>query len=257
MSEPRIPVSEEDLHAAADGQLAPERRDAVDTHLARDPEAAAEVEAWRRQNEALHALFDRVAAEPVPTRLRPAHLRAARPRVAGLALRAAAAIALLVAGGVAGWLAHDRYGDGAAPQLAILAREAVMAHRVYSVEVRHPVEVRAEEAHLINWLSRRLEHRVNAPDLASAGWKLVGGRLLPAQTGPAAQFMYETADGERLTLYIRTNRTNDTTQFRVVEEGGYTAFYWLDGPLGYALIGKAQRDKLIGVASAVYERLAP
>ena len=69
--------------------------------------------------------------------------------------------------------------------------------------------------------------------------------------------MYETADGERLTLYIRTNRTNATTQFRVVEAGGYTAFYWLDGPLGYALIGKAQRDKLIGVASAVYERLAP
>ncbi|MSO80486.1 MAG: anti-sigma factor [Alphaproteobacteria bacterium] len=167
--------------------------------------------------------------------------------------------ALLLAGGVAGWFVHERYGDGTAPQLAVLAREAVMAHRVYSVDVRHPVEVRAEEAHLINLLSRRLVNKANAPDLANAGWKLVGGRLLPAQTGPARSSCTRrpTADGERLTLYIRTNRTNDTTQFRVVEDGGYTAFYWLEGPLGYALIGKAKRDKLIGVASAVYERQAP
>ncbi|MGE0256053.1 MAG: anti-sigma factor [Alphaproteobacteria bacterium] len=257
MSEPRTPVSEEDLHAAADGNLQPDRRATIDAHLARDPEAAAEVDAWRRQNEALHALFDRVAAEPVPTQLRPANLRAPRLRPATIALRAAAAVALLLAGGLAGWLGHERYGDGTAPQLAILAREAVMAHRVYSVEVRHPVEVRAEEAHLVNWLSRRLEHRVNAPDLGAAGWKLVGGRLLPAQTGPAAQFMYESPDGERLTLYIRTNRTSDTTQFRVVEDNGFTAFYWLDGPLGYALIGKASREKMIGVANAVYERLTP
>jgi anti-sigma factor RsiW len=35
--------------------------------------------------------------------------------------------------------------------------DAIAAHRTFSVETRHPVEVGAyEEAHLVQWLSKRL-----------------------------------------------------------------------------------------------------
>src|SRR6266511_3479107 len=40
---------------------------------------------------------------------------------------------------------------------------------------------------------------VRAPELA--GLKLVGGRLLPGSAGPASFMMYESASGERFTIY--------------------------------------------------------
>ena len=55
----------------------------------------------------------------------------------------------------------------------------------------HPVEVGADdEQHLVNWLSKRLGVKVRAPKLDDAGMSLVGGRLLPGENGPVAQFMY-------------------------------------------------------------------
>jgi anti-sigma factor RsiW len=67
------------------------------------------------------------------------------------------------------------------------------------------VEVDAgQEAHLVQWLSKRLGRQLVVPDLASAGFRLMGGRLLSAEDGPAVQFMYENGNGERLTLNLRT-----------------------------------------------------
>ena len=46
------------------------------------------------------------------------------------------------------------------------ARRAANAHAVYVPEVRHPVEVGADqEAHLVQWLSKRLAVPVRAPAL--------------------------------------------------------------------------------------------
>lgn len=73
------PVTPEELLAHADGRLPESRRSAVEAHLAAHPEAAAEVEHWRRQNDALHALFDGVAEEPVPARLSPHRTRRCPP----------------------------------------------------------------------------------------------------------------------------------------------------------------------------------
>jgi len=82
----------------------------------------------------------------------------------------------------------------------MITADAIAAHRTYSVEVRHPVEVDAgQEAHIVQWLSKRLGHQLIVPDLTVAGFRLMGGRLLPAEDGPAAQFMYENGTGERLT----------------------------------------------------------
>ena len=57
--------------------------------------------------------------------------------------------------------------------------DALAAHRLYIGEVRHPIEVRAAEAHLLPWLSRRLGTTVRAPDLTAFDLTLLGGRLLP------------------------------------------------------------------------------
>ena len=135
-----------------------------------------------------------------------------------------------------------------------LVAQATAAYRVYSVEVRHPVEVRAEEAHLIGWLSKRVGTPLSAPDLRDYGFALMGGRLLPATDGVAAQFMYEDAAGRRVTSYMRANTSGEETAFRFSEQDGLAAFYWLDGALGYALVGPLPRPEMLELARAMYRQ---
>jgi anti-sigma factor RsiW len=139
----------------------------------------------------------------------------------------------------------------------MITADAIAAHRTFSLEVRHPVEVDAgQEAHLVQWLSKRLGRSLVVPDLAAAGFQLMGGRLLPAEDGPAAQFMYQNSNGERLTLYLRAGVGGETA-FRFHEEGGIGAFYWSDEGFGYAIAAKAGRDLLQRIAELVYHQTSP
>jgi anti-sigma factor RsiW len=135
----------------------------------------------------------------------------------------------------------------------------VVAHVIYSPEVRHPVEVAADqEAHLVAWLSKRLGTPLKVPQLDTLGYALVGGRLLPGDQGPVAQFMYQDGQGQRLTLYVRTNRDQyKETAFRFAQEGNVRQFYWIDRGLGYALSGEIGKEDLLKVANAVYRHLNP
>ena len=139
------------------------------------------------------------------------------------------------------------------------ARRAAVAHVVYTPEVRHPVEVGAnEEAHLVAWLSKRLGTALRIPPLTPLGYALVGGRLLPGDQGPVAQFMYQDERGQRLTLYIRINAEHSReTAFRFARQGNVGMFYWIDRKLGYALSGEIDKDELLRVAGAVYQHLNP
>ncbi len=173
-------------------------------------------------------------------------------------LRLAAALGWLSVGVAAGWL--GRGAEVAAPPRTVqLVRDAALAHAVFVPEVRHPVEVAADqEQHLVAWLSKRLGGEVRAPALAELGFELVGGRLLPAASGPAAQFMYQDGSGHRLTLYVRTGVSeNRQTAFQFAQEGALRVFYWADGPFGYALTGDIEREPLLRVAHKVYTQLNP
>ena len=141
--------------------------------------------------------------------------------------------------------------------VSAFAHQAAIAHVVYSPEVRHPVEVGADqEAHLVTWLSKRLGTSIHPPRLAKLGYDLVGGRLLPGQSGPVAQFMYHDASGQRLTLYVSTEQSqNRDTGFRFSEQGPVNVFYWIDGKFGYALSGSLDRTALSRVADVVYAQL--
>jgi anti-sigma factor RsiW len=244
-------LTENDLHAYVDDRLDPDRRRAVEAELAQAPEAAARVAAYREQNAALRAFYDPVLGEPVPDRLR--HLDTTR-RAARLAIAAG----WFVAGAALGWLAHELIGDRAPPR-ASLARQAAVAHAVYSPEVRHPVEVgAAEQEHLVNWLSKRLGTKLKAPLLTNEGYELVGGRLLPGESGAVAQFMYQDAKGKRLTLYVSRLATEGRdTAFRFSQEEKVAVFYWIDGRFGYALSGELPRGELLEIATAVYRQLNP
>ena len=141
--------------------------------------------------------------------------------------------------------------------MALLPRQAAVAHVVFSPDVRRPVEVSAEhEDQLVAWLSKRLGAPVRPPRLAALGYDLIGGRLLPGNSGPVAQFMYHDASGQRLTLYLSTeNVGNQETAFRFAQEGAINVFYWIDGKFGYALSASIEKDELARVAKAVYDQI--
>lgn len=257
-------IDEARLQAFVDERLTPAQHAEIEAWLAHTPEARARVEAYRRQRKALHGLYDDVLNEPLPERLRRpvAHRQNALPRVRA---RAAAAAVWLLLGTGAGWFGatvshHDANTVTAritAP--ATLAREAAVAYAIYSPEVLHPVEVDArQEKHLLGWLSKRLGHTLRAPSLTRYGYRLMGGRLLPAQAGPAAQLMYDNRAGERLTLYItvQTGEARDTA-FRYTNERGLSVFYWIDRDLGYALTARLERPQLLKIAGGVYRQLTP
>jgi anti-sigma factor RsiW len=246
------PITDEDLHAYVDGRLDEPRRAALEAWLTAHPSEAERVHQYQRINQELHTLFDPVLREPIPAHLVPAR----RPRRGGLPLRAAAAVLIFLLGGAAGWLARD-VNTPAPSSTAALPQLAASAHIVYLPEVRHPVEVGAEEEqHLVAWLSKRLGTQIHAPSLGELGYHLVGGRLLPAEGQPAAFFMYQDELGNRLTLYVRAGvEDREETAFRYSEENGMGVFYWVDGKLGYALTGEAERARLLRAAHLVYRGL--
>jgi anti-sigma factor RsiW len=244
-------VQEYDIQTFVDGVADPARRADIEAYLAERPDEAERVRAYSAQNAALRALYDPVLAEPVPAAL------IARPsprhwRLAGLAA------SVLFAGVAIGWIA--RGSAALAPQPgASFARSAAIAHAVYSPEVRHPVEVGADqEDHLVKWLSKRLGTDLRAPKLASAGYELVGGRLLSGSQGPVAQFMYQDAKGQRLTLYVTAQKGDGRdTAFRFSQEDKVSVFYWIDHNYGYALSGEMKRENLLALATAVYQQISP
>lgn len=254
MTEPHIPVTEDELHAYVDNELPEERRGDVEAWLATHPDDAERVRSWRAMAEALHARYDSVLDEAVPKRLELERLeRQPRKWVYGAV---AATLAAFMMGGSIGWMAR---GATAAPPPTVfqtLTVDAIEAHRLYVVEVRHPVEVPGNErSHLQQWLTKRCGWAVRAPELTGAGLKLVGGRLLPGSTGPASFMMYESASGERFTIYTAKSDA-EATQMRFAAEGKESTLFWADDGVIYAVVSTGvDRGRLTQIAQAVYDQM--
>lgn len=247
---PDQPITEDDLNAHADGRLDPARAEAVRARLAADPALADEVAGWQADAEAIRARYDefhRAGPEDLPAP------GAARPRRRLAALAAAASLVLFLGGGVAGYLLRDAVAPAGAVAAPWLPRIASDVHVTYAREVRHPVEVGAdEEEHLVAWLGNRLDFSFTPPDLSARGFELVGGRLLPVGGLPAAMLMYEDAGGNRVTLLLARNPGDPDTAFQFSAEDGVRTYYWIDGPRAYAITARLDRDDLEAVTRSIY-----
>jgi anti-sigma factor RsiW len=254
------PIGEDDLQAFVDGRLSPARLEAVRAYLTAHPALAAQVEREIEQREALRARLAFKAQEPVPSRLRVANIVAAQrrsPRIHPGAV--AAAVAWLAVGGALGAMGGAWWANGPQTHSAkaeSVADTAIDAYRIYVGERLHPVEVPGDqEAHLVQWLSRRVGKPLTAPNLTAQGYRLIGGRLLPAGSEAAALFMYENQSGSRLTLYARSGGNEAQTSFRFEGEGDVSAFSWIDNGLSYVVSAKAERAQLLPIAEAIYKQL--
>ena len=243
-----------------------------------DARAQATVNRWAQQRARLRALHQDLLHAPVPDALLQAASHTAREpaqrtqrrafwwRRGGMPASVLAAFAL-------GWTGHGHWSPGHADPRSAgtalapaqrFAQQAAAAHAVYQPEVRHPVEVTAaQQQHLVQWLSKRLQRPLTVPAPGAHGYGLVGGRLLPGDSGARAQFMYESAQGQRITLYLGALPSGaagrpapaPATAFQFTQDGPVPAFYWVDQDFGYALSGQLPRAGLLKLATTVYQEL--
>ena len=275
-----VPFDDTVLSAWLDGELTPERRTEIEAWLQTHPLDAARVRLWSADRGALRSQLDSVLAEPVPVRLSRLVL-AGTSAVDWRRWQAwAAAFLVFVLGATSGaglvWRTRADTSAVAASTVAPNAwvQRAAVAHSVYVPEVRHAVEVKAQEEHLSRWLTKRLNVPVKLFDLREQGFELVGGRLLPDAAGPSAQLMYQalmapaapadaadpTQKPARVTVYLRKPDANTAAAFRYEQQGALGMFYWVEGDsthgaaTGYALVGELPRERLLALAEAIHRQ---
>jgi len=252
-------VTRDMLMAYADGQLAITEIGQVEAFLSANPDQAAEVAIWARQNHAIKTLFDPAGGEAVPARLRPGRVAAELSARRARSWRWAAAAVVLVGLGLgSGWALRPLF-DSAPTASQLLIADAVNAHTVFVAENRHAVEVAANDSeHLSTWLSNRLATPLGMPDLNVEGFTLVGGRLLPGEPdagGRAAQLMYENPAKDRITIYVTAALPDRQPAYQFANYAGAEAFYWANARITCTVVGTLPADRMKAVSQAVYRQL--
>lgn len=246
------PIGEDDLHGFVDGVLDAARSDEVRSWLAGHPDTARKVTRMADQRDALRRRFGPIADEPVPTALslRPLLEKRRTPRRRAW-VSVAAAAAVFAAGSLSGWMARD----ASVPQTAgigALTQEAVYSYATFGVDRSHPVEIGATgRDNLVRWVSRRLQRPVDVPDLASAGYRFIGGRVVPTPNGPAGMFMYENVAGQRIAVVLRPMKIEVSAPMTERSIDAVGTVSWVDAGIGYSLVGKTPARRLHPIADEV------
>ena len=268
------PLTDDDLHALLDGELTPPAAQDIRRSVAQDPSLRARLDGFAMEHAVLKRLHRDVLQQPLPDhlvrtarKLQGRHVQARRWGL-GAAMAASLVMAFGLGWTLRPWVLADRSGNGVAARSGYegvssarpeFVSQAASAYAVYSPEVKHPVEVTADQQeHLVQWLSKRLGRPLKLPHLDGLGYELVGGRLLPGNDGARALFMYQAKDGQRITLYLGSRPDAiqaSSVEFKFSQEGSVPSFYWVDQGYSYALSGRVGRADLLNLAEAVYHQI--
>lgn len=252
-----------------DGRLNERDRAAVAAYLLAHPQVAAEVEAVRRQSEALRALGHEVLDEPVPERLRqvlregrpslraeltPRAPRGARPRFQRVPsfLEAAAAILLFCAGGALGWFVHGTVRPAPSIQDMLLA-DMSRAYALYGARdypVAFPPD-RAEE--FVTWIDQSFARQVRPPDLAGLGYSYRGGRVFPGARANIGLFQFERPEHAALAVFFWTTAAPPLEVVQALyDHDKIAAHFWNTKGLNFAVISDKANQDLGAAAEAIF-----
>lgn len=246
--------SEQDIHAYVDGRLDGERRAAVERYLAQNPDRAAEVQAWQRDAQRLRAAFGGTQARADNPALHPAAIRQ-RQRQRQMQWRSlvAAMVLCLGVGGLGGWQARGMRMESPAAPMA----DAMAAYRLVATDATaRPDVVPRNDDEMQAWLDERFQRATRLPDLSSAGFRAVGGRLFATDQGPAAMVLYRDAAGHAISFYVRPpgprNRLLPAGQRM---ENGLMAQYWSGPGYNYAMVSRADGPARQVIARALRQAI--
>ncbi|MEL7460726.1 MAG: anti-sigma factor [Pseudomonadota bacterium] len=252
-------LSDEHLSAYLDGELSADQTREVDAMVAADPAVAAALERLMATDTAVKAAFDEMLTDPVPFELAAAIRSAPDPEVAPAATAAprgfpgwaaiAASVGFLAVGGLGGYT----LGQNEAPQVVASTpgwlNEIAAYHGVYETQVRHLVEVRAEERdHIETWLGNTTGVEFAVPDLSASGLTFQGARLLVAGGAPVAQLVYTDAAGAVFALCLKTAKAPADKDFTAETVGGFDMVSWRSGGADYVVVGPEGTADLTDIA---------
>jgi anti-sigma factor RsiW len=258
VSDPGRPIGEEELHAWIDGQLDADRQPAVLHYLQDHPEIDRQVATWREHRQELRAAFASLAADPIPPRLGLERLIQQRLASRRMAWRmVATALLAFGLGGASGWFLHTGLQAPGDAAITLLAQSAVSNHIVYTADRRRPTELGAQQRDdLAHWVSNRLNHQVEPPDLSAAGFSYLGGRLAATADGPAGLFMYDGPQSVRLTVFVLPLKAASEIPIRHIDFAHVDGCAWIDKGVGYTVVGKLPPPELRRIAERVRQQLS-
>ena len=228
-----------------DGEFDAANQLAFERDLARSPELAAE---YARLMRLQAALREHAPREPAPERLR-ARLEqmvesAPRRRRAPWAMAAGVAAAIVLAAGAGIAL---RTTSSADPTLA-----ALVAGYQRAALSGQPIDVASSDRHTVKpWLASRAPLGAEAPDLADAGYPLVGGRIDIVDRRPVPTLVYRRR--EHLISVSELPLSEASDGFATLE--GYHIVRWRDHERGYVAISDLDAAEL-AVFAAVFRRVS-
>lgn len=248
MNRPLDPVSDDDLQAYVDDELAVGRRIDVEAYLSARPAEASRVMADLRIRDELRLALSEEPRTAIAAGKRVATVEAARRLGRALSqarlfrgLRIAASVSLLIG---AGWLAHAQFGALMVGEVVAsdlppaYVNDAVMAHRTSEVRAGmasqkgapdyDPTDIRAATAIEMPMLPR--------------DWKVRDVQVFPSAFGPSIELTVETGDFGKVSLFAVRPGTFDVVPATLVFRDDLNAAYWQVGEVAYALVAKAPAD---------------
>lgn len=236
------------LYAYVDGELSPERRHALERHLAgcdgcrrlADLEVAFQEAYGRRLRpdpapEAVRARVRGVLAG-LPDRPAASRRRWRRPVALG-----AAALALLALGAALGLGVQSYLGSR---QVLVQLAEAAVEQHQRLVREELPADVRGvSPQQAADWFRQRLPFNVQLPDLRTERLTFVGGRISHLRGVEAAALEYRV-DGRYVSLFIIPEEAytrlglSDKPRFKTISHRGYDVTIWRSHGAGYALVSE-------------------
>ncbi|WP_134495123.1 anti-sigma factor family protein [Microvirga pakistanensis] len=238
------PITEADLLAYVDDQLAPARRIEVEEYLAHDPEAAVRVMADLKNRDALRLLHAAPLARPSETMLRSAARleRALAWQEFGLKLRRIAAVVALVG---FGWFAHGQVGLGvtdseASPKPPAFVEDALHSHETGLLRARmvSQPEVEAYDPSEILAVTG-----IRLPSLPQ-DWQVRDAQVFPSRYGHSVEIAIDAGELGRVSLFAAQAPAFDVTAPTLARFDKVKAVYWQTGQLAYALTGNGSDKSL-------------
>lgn len=251
------PELDAELNAFIDGRLDPDTTAAVAARLDDDPGLRRVVDGMIGDRDAIRAAADTL--DDGPASLRTASLaRALGARLARRRWQAALTgpVSRQLAAGVVmfalGWGAHMTLGPSGGSYPSYVA-EGLGAHTVFADDATYPVEFTPEATSAaLDWMSRKLKHKIDSPALDALGLTFVGTRLSGTREGPLAQFIYEDESGNRLSLVVMPHPEGvPAADLQVARQDANSVGYWRNAALDFAVIARTSDVQIETVAAEV------
>jgi anti-sigma factor RsiW len=150
----------------------------------------------------LRAALGGALQQPANPQLDPAQIRQRLKRQSRRHLASAAVLLIAVGlGGFSGWQAREMTLARAS---VLPMTDALQAYRLIAQQGILPADYKVDsDGDMQHWLDRYFTQASRLPDLKSAGFEPVSGRLLSTDEGPAAMVMYEDRSGHKVSFYVR------------------------------------------------------